>query len=83
MDLAASWFEAVGVQVNTSKTVLLEWPQQDDSPPLVWQQGGEAAAIMQVAGLNTPVLRAPERAAQLVLPALRPACYTGGTGSAH
>ncbi|KAJ1723602.1 hypothetical protein LPJ61_005809, partial [Coemansia biformis] len=36
MDLAASWFEAVGVQVNTSKTVLLEWPQRDDSPPLVW-----------------------------------------------
>ncbi|KAJ2789160.1 hypothetical protein H4R21_006813, partial [Coemansia helicoidea] len=55
MDMAAGWFDAVGVRVNAAKTVLLEWPQQLGGQPLVWRQGGEEAPITQVAGPDTPV----------------------------
>ncbi|KAJ2499815.1 hypothetical protein GGH96_003248 [Coemansia sp. RSA 1972] len=56
MDMAATWFEMAGVQVNTAKTVLIEWPQgQEQEHLLQWQQGSTVEPITHIVTVNEPV----------------------------
>ncbi|KAJ2751068.1 hypothetical protein GGI19_004719 [Coemansia pectinata] len=55
MDLAVTWSDMVGVQVNTTKTELLEWPRPDPSePPLTWRQGEANQPITRSLGDSEP-----------------------------
>ncbi|KAJ2099619.1 hypothetical protein GGI09_002692 [Coemansia sp. S100] len=46
MDMTVSWFDMVGVRVNTAKTELLEWPRPGPQATLLeWRQGRTAQPI--------------------------------------